>query len=182
MSTFEESSMNEFFILGEDWGLYEEFVPRENFSEAEILAKHSRRYFSKDGRSIEAFPHAITSRKIVVGDMKRFFEPVLRLTDRVLTCEYVSSPDYYRPNSFAWLPSDENDKVKSGIYGEQRDGLIVNLYGTDVRPLRDFAQLISVPISRFCKEYGLILVLHNEYPLDVTDPYQLSKPENNEIS
>lgn len=181
MAASNDQPLPEFFILGEDWSLYEEFVPRENFGEDEIRTKHSKRYFSADGRSIYLCPVSIASRKIALADLERFFQPSLQLTDRVLTCEYVNPPDYYLTNCFALVPRDDVEIVKPALYGEQADGIITSLYGSGVRPLSDFAKSIAMPLSRFCSEYGLLLLLHCEYPLDVSDPAELLRPENEDI-
>ena len=78
-------AIGEFFILGEDWSLYEELVPRENFSDDEIRAKHSTRYFSADGRSIYSCPKSISTRAISLPQLATYFSPLLSLTERVQT-------------------------------------------------------------------------------------------------
>jgi hypothetical protein len=171
----------EFFILGEDWSLYEEFLPRENFNEDEIRGKHSTRYFSADGRSIHECPHGVALRNISLAEIERAFGPSLQMTEKVLTCKFINPPDYYVANSFALIPRDNESKVKPGLYGEHENGIVTKLYGSGVRPLNGFAKEIAIPLSIFCMKYGLILLLHSEYPLDVTDPTELLNPENSEI-
>src|SRR5689334_2237832 len=95
LSLFVAMAIGELFILGEDWSLYEEFVPRENFPEDEIRAKHSTRYFSADGRSIYSCPTSIAVRGISLTQLAAYFSPFLTLTDRVQTCQFVNPPDFY---------------------------------------------------------------------------------------
>jgi hypothetical protein len=182
MATSPGPSQGEFFILGEDLGLYEQFVPRENFAEDEIRAKHSTRYFSTDGRSIHACSVSIVARKIAMTDLEKWFQPILQLTERVQTCEFIRPPDYYLPSAFALIPPNDRRKVKPALYGEHTDGIVTSLFGSGVRPLSTFARSVASPLAGFCSAYRLILLLHSEYPLDVSDPTQLLRDENKDIA
>jgi len=103
------------------------------------------------------------------------------LTKRVQTCTFVNPPDFYVENSFALILPDHESKIKAALYGDHANGVVTALYGCGVRPLYDFAQRIARPLARFCTEHRLVLLLHNEYPLDVSNPAELSNPENAEI-
>ena len=173
MAATTDSFPGEFFILGEDWSLYEEFVPRESFCENEIRARQSKRYYSADGRSIFECPVSIATRKIALTELERFFHPILRLTERVQTCEFINPPDYYCSDALALIRPNDTAKVKPGLYGKHVGGVATSLFGSGVRPLSDFAKSIVTPLARFCSSYRLILLLHSEHPLDVSDAGEL---------
>jgi hypothetical protein len=161
----------EVFILGEDWGSCEQFVPRENFNEDEIRAKHSRRYYATDGRSIYACPVGMETRQIALATMGEFFAPRLQFAARVLSCNIVYAPDVVVEDAFALVLQGTRGRATGGVlYGEHREGKVISLYGMGVRPMEEFAVRIAAALARFCKAYNLLLLLHDEHPLDVTDP------------